>query len=241
MAYMTRLPLEGTFNTRELGGYPTRSGITNWQTFLRSDDLFSMTSKDIAYLENYGVQTIIDLRSEDEVKKRPCPSLQSIDYKNLPLITGNIPDATKLPPGESYSMGEFYLSCLQHGTDRIKAVLDCIAESEGCTLFHCAAGKDRTGIIAALLLGLAEVGREDIIANYQTTHTYLQANPVFSQPQIAGFPIEMLYSSPDYIACVLDYLMTHYYSVTHYLTEIGVSETTVKTIAERFVRSNELV
>jgi protein-tyrosine phosphatase len=204
---------------------------------LRSDSISALTTRDIAYLKKYEVTRIIDLRSEKEIALQPDPVIEGVTYQNVPLLTGEVGDATHDFSSMAHLfMGDFYLDFVEQGKAQIKEVFETIAEADGCILFHCAAGKDRTGVIAALLLSLAEVAKEDIIANYQTTYTYLKANPIFSKAH-ADFPREMIYSAPSYIKRVLDYIEEKYQDTFHFLLATGLSETQLTQIRARFVQS----
>ncbi|MEO1770097.1 tyrosine-protein phosphatase [Candidatus Enterococcus ferrettii] len=241
MINYTRLPLEGSFNTRELGGYPVKEGATHFQKFLRSDSLSDLTQQDVTFLENYGVRTIVDLRSDREVSESPNPHSPLIQNLHIPLVTGNVADATKdITKEMNYSMGSFYVDCLKRYPESLVKIFEAFAESEGCILFHCAAGKDRTGIVAAFLLELAGVSQADIIANYQITHTHLQANPSFKQTH-GSYPIEMSYSLPNYIEEALDYLHSHFGTAENYLRSFGVSQAILTELKARMVLNEILV
>jgi protein-tyrosine phosphatase len=231
-----RLPLEGTYNTRELGGYPVPLGITSWKKFLRSDSLTQMTESDKEYMKIYPVTTIIDLRSQREVEEEPDPEISGIDYYHLPIGVVEIDDVTKmLNPKSSTFIVDFYIQCLEESTDNIRQIFEHFATETGCVVFHCAAGKDRTGIIAALLLSLAGASKEDIVANYQTTYTYLKANPIYTKER-AVYARELLYSSPNYIKRALSYLDENYQGTRNYLMEIGLSEIAIQRILENFIQ-----
>ena len=109
-----------------------------------------------------------------------------------------------------------------------------MAAAEGCVLFHCAAGKDRTGVIAMLLLQLADVAKADIIANYQTTHTYLAANPLVAQ-QVQTITNEMWLSAPEYLLPVLTHLEETYTDAYHYLRTIGVAQETLVHLQSKLI------
>ena len=152
-----RLPLQGIENCRELGGYPTKTGEqVSWRTFLRSSDMSRATEQDIAFLKEYGIQTVIDLRGEDEVKAFPNPLANEsfCDYHHIPLFTQPL-TAMNLP--KNIDMGDFYITLLEN-TTTLPVVFETIAEADdGSIVFHCMAGKDRTGVLAMLLLGIADV------------------------------------------------------------------------------------
>ena len=232
MTNYIRLPLKNAYNVRDLGGYACDGGATSFKKFIRADDLGRLDQTDIQFLLNYGIKTIIDLRSADELVASPSPFAVSdaVEYINIPLIPGQAADVTKLtqtPPADF--LPNFYLLILKNGGDAIKKVMESIADaSAGGILFHCTAGKDRTGIIAALLLMLAGVSHTDIIANYEITHTYIMQNPHFiKQMDKLNVPLEYIYSNREYLQPTLDYI-DKLGGIQAYLESIGVSKTTIE-------------
>lgn len=165
------LPLEGTKNTRELGGYPTLDGKrTKEHRFLRSDGVHQLTKKDIETLYDYDLRMVIDLRSKYEAEKLPDVFPKEIEAKHFPLL--DHVQSGGLKEGEfPKTMEEMYIDLLDHSQETIKEILKAMALKEnGCILFHCTAGKDRTGITAMLLLKLANVSDEIIIEDYSATY-----------------------------------------------------------------------
>ena len=234
MTNYIRLPLKNAYNVRDLGGYACNGGATSFKKFIRADDLGRLDEADIQFLINYGIKTIIDLRSADELAASPSPFAVSdvvqVQYINIPLIQGDTADITKLTKKHATSfLPNFYLLILKNGGDAIKKVMESIADaSAGGILFHCTAGKDRTGIIAAILLMLAGVSRADIIANYEITHTYIMQNPHFiKQMDKLNVPLEYIYSNREYLQPTLDYI-DKLGGIQSYLESIGVSKTTIE-------------
>lgn len=229
MQGIIRLPLKNAYNTRELGGYPTKNGQnTKYGQFLRSDDLYQLDAEDIALLLNYGVKAVIDLRGGSELEKYPNPFAQSeeVRYLNAPLISSDV-----AAPHMEALIGEMkedflsttYLTIIQDASAAMKMIFEFIAEQQGCVLFHCAAGKDRTGVLAMLLLGLVEVNRADIITNYMMTEVYIKENPAI-QHILANIPAELMQSKPEYIIPTIDYITAEFGDVERYLLSIGLTE-----------------
>lgn len=240
----TRLPLKNTFNTRDLGGYPLEEGTTKWKTILRSDDLSHLDKGDIKQLHHYGVRTIIDLRSEGELEQLAYPDVSPISYVHIPLVQQLNPKDFNVDPQspvlKQFELKDFYTQCIDSCKEEVKQVLETIAESEGGVLFHCTAGKDRTGIISALLLGLVGASRSDIIANYQTTHTYIRVNPRFQIKRETGLE-KMLHSTPESIEHMLKHIEEKYVTIEDYLLEINISPKHLKVIKEKMVESKSLL
>jgi protein-tyrosine phosphatase len=179
---LTRLPLKGIANCRELGGYATVDGkVTRWHNLLRSNTFTNATEADLQFLLDYGVNNIIDLRTALEIEKNPNPANNHKDfaYKNVDLNKqdedGLLIFQVKNGDLDEYSLGRKYMNMVKTNQE-FKQVFDILLENLGTggVLFHCTAGKDRTGVVAMLLLGLAGVSKVDIIANYQVSHTYIE-------------------------------------------------------------------
>lgn len=166
---LRHIPLGGMYNLRDLGGYPvTGGGETAWERMLRGDNPEHLTEEDIQWLLERDITTVVDLRSEAEVGHKPdqLSGVQGFSYLNCPLL-----ETDRMPNLEN-DVGAGYFRVLE-GRRRMVKALRAVAAAPGGVLFHCTAGKDRTGLMAALLLGLAGVGREEILADYQVSETYL--------------------------------------------------------------------
>jgi protein-tyrosine phosphatase len=230
---LIRLPLEGTANTRDLGGYPTRDGhATAWQVFLRSDDLHGITAKDMTLLHEYGLTTVLDLRSTIELNDRPNPFAKNpnVLYHHVSLHEA----AGQTPPSDlPYdALKHLYKIILEQSKPQIKAAVEILANSRGVTLFHCAAGKDRTGILAALVMGLVNVPNRDIVSNYEVSYTNLRRNAYFKSH--AEHHNAMMYSVNDFMEETLVYLREQYGSIEAYLLAIGVSSTDLEALKTKF-------
>ncbi|MCW3040775.1 MAG: protein-tyrosine-phosphatase [Solirubrobacterales bacterium] len=185
----TTITLEGAVNARDLAGLPLADGArVAPRVLLRSDNLQDLTPQDIRVLvEDHALRTVIDLRTEFEIASEgPGPLAEDprvrIQHHSLYPATGGGTDldlATIKPwgdnrgaelPGETPTV-RAYLGYLERRPDSIVAALRAIAETDGATLIHCAAGKDRTGTVVALALAAAGAPREAIAADYEaTTH-----------------------------------------------------------------------
>ena len=161
------IEIEGGFNIRDLGGYPTKDGrFTRWHTLIRSGNLDRVTPAGQQRLLDYGVRTVIDLRDETEVGDYPdvFAEIDAVDYVNLSLSQSGFAHNT------AYAhLGELYGQYLGAFQENIGKIISAISEGETAVLFHCAIGKDRTGLISALLLGLADVPAQVIADDYALT------------------------------------------------------------------------
>ena len=237
-----RLPLKNACNVRDLGGYACGvNGITNWNTLLRGDDLACLDDSDIKFLLDYGVRCVIDLRAPNEVAKSPdaFANVKEARYYNFPLLDVVLKELSEVLSNNSNAaefMCKMYVNLLQNESQTIKKILSTIADTdEGAVLFHCTVGKDRTGIIAAILLGIAGVDIVDIISNYEVTYTYTRQNPVLLEKEV-GLPKELFYSDTDYLKNAIEYVNVNYGSLDGYLKWAGVSEEVLERIRKKFVK-----
>jgi protein-tyrosine phosphatase len=202
--YQRQIEFENVPNFRDIGGYRAKNGKkVAWRRVFRSGELRSMTRRDLVRLkEELGLAAIIDLRSEFEVKHRGRGRLKrvGIKYYNVPFIPdGGQPDA-ELPRYEGFTcMGELYVDLVrQKGFGkRIVEALEIIAAPENHPLvFHCAAGKDRTGILAAVLLDILGVADEDIKNDYSLSGAYIEA--LIKQLRSVKGPVDDVMKLPDF-------------------------------------------
>lgn len=234
-----RLPLHHAYNVRDLGGYACCGGevVTKWNRFLRTDTLAKLDDYDIGFLLDYGVTSVVDLRSPEEISENPnvLSNHPDINYINVNFMNGSVADLTRAgitSPAEF--IPQFYLNLIKKCRREIKNIFNFFAENEGCTIFHCTVGKDRTGITAALLLGLVDVARADIIANYSVTYTYILQNPhVMAMSEAA--PSETLLSLPNYIIPTLDYIEENYGETRIFLRDCGITDDVLDKVAARLI------
>jgi protein tyrosine/serine phosphatase len=190
---MLWIDVEGAANMRDLGGTPTEDGgQIAASRLLRSDNLQDLTPRDVDKLVNgFGVTTIIDLRTAGEVAKEgpgPLDAVAGIRHAYHPVLP-QFPDrqdevaravlaekldrdAARYP--DDVTTGH-YLGYLEERPEEVTGALRAIATSEGAAIVHCAAGKDRTGVIVAMALTAAGVGREAVIADYAVTGERIDA------------------------------------------------------------------
>jgi protein-tyrosine phosphatase len=201
-----RLELEGTFNLRDVGGYPAAGGCTTrWRTLLRSDALHRLEPAGSAVLAGLGLRTILDLRTQAEAEIAPSALDGLTDRRtHISLLTG---DLQALP----LELGAIYRYMIDECGDTIGAAITVLAEGGAFpALVHCSAGKDRTGIVVALILGVLGVPDEVIAADYELSASYLDAEwtPAIGQLQAStGLGPDLtrpLLSSPA--ALILDVL-----------------------------------
>ncbi len=229
------LPVEGAFNIRDLGGYETRSGdMTPWRRFLRSDSLHRIAPQEVGRLHDEGLRAVIDLRTSAEVADAPNPfaAYADVHYVNLPLFDDLSPQAMSDAAQEGdHPLFTFYMTAMETRGDAICAILTEMAQiDDGAVLFNCTAGKDRTGIIAALLLGIAGVDRKEIIADYALTAEFIPelVAEFLDLSRARGGDTEsyarMLESPAETLAATMDAIRQRYGTFRTYLEAIGLPE-----------------
>ena len=162
--------LEGCCNFRDLGGYPTADGRrTRWRRLFRADGLTRLSGADRSVLGSLEVRNVIDLRTGLEVESRGRfpGDVEGVTYHHLPL-SDTLPGAEDVPDwGNTEYVAHRYASYLDGGADTIRAALDLLADPANLpAIFHCSVGKDRTGVLAAVVLGLLGVPDEVIVDDY---------------------------------------------------------------------------
>ena len=177
------LPFESTENFRDLGGYPTSfGGSTKWGTIYRSDGLQALTEADLALFESLGIRAVHDLRRDSEREARPNrvesdPNCLMTPVDQRGEISETRPQFKGSRGGEEL-LRTMYGQMVQHSAQPIARVFVGLADAERLpAVFHCHAGKDRTGLIAALLLELLGVDRSVVLDDYEVSAVLHVANP----------------------------------------------------------------
>jgi len=169
--------LDGAFNFRDVGGYAIRPGVrVRWGSLYRSDALHHLSAGDVEVLAGLGVDLVIDLRAPDEIAAVGRGALADgpFGYLNAPVIPSISGEALGAPPGNE--IGERYFWYLEVGRQAVVDAIEAVAEpGRGAVVFHCAAGKDRTGVLSALVLAMLDVGHDDIVADYMLTNRAMPA------------------------------------------------------------------
>jgi protein-tyrosine phosphatase len=255
---------EGLANLRDVGGIPTVDGqVIASGRLLRSDNLQSLTDSDIDLLLNLGVTDVIDLRSSYEVDaegpgpltKRPEVTIHhhSLFHEELPGEGEPKPDERpEVMPEEALpwidmeptvqvenAVASVYLSYLVDRPDSVLASLREIAEADGATLVHCAAGKDRTGTVVALALLLAGAERHAVVADYAASSDRMQeildrllASDTYAE-NLSGRPLSSHLTHPETMDAFLRHIDSEYGGVEPLLTRMGwTSEDTERLTAK---------
>jgi protein-tyrosine phosphatase len=217
-----RIELPGIFNLRDVGGYPVGGGgSVRWRTLFRSDAPHLLEPAGVAAVAGLGVRTVIDLRTQLEVDIAPSPLSGRVTH--VPVLTG---DLQGLPLDLRTLYGYFIDQC---GEQIAAAIAELAGDDTMPALVHCSAGKDRTGVVIALVLAVLGVPDELIAADYALSAVYLDPTqtPAIGQLRAStGLGDELvsglLTSPPELIMDVLDTIRERAGSVDSYLRAHGL-------------------
>ena len=239
------LPWDACKNARDVGGYPTKDGGAIKQGILiRSDNLSHLTPVGRAALIDCGVRTIIDVRSPNELNidpppfSPPNPEPNAPTYHNLSLFVWTDPVREMFDQAES--LDETFCLVLDHFKTNVAIIVRAFAEApDGGVVVHCHAGKDRTGLIVALLLTVAGVSEVIITTDYAESAQHQQ--PLYDQivemagddPEKLAKMLPELEAPPERMAVVFAHLKQTYGGVKSYLRECGVDTATLAKVYKR--------
>ncbi|NEA37047.1 tyrosine-protein phosphatase [Streptomyces sp. SID13031] len=236
---MTDLDWNGCLNTRDLGGFPTRhGGVTRGGTVIRTDSLDKLDSVGLTALTGVGAGLVLDLRSDWEMKQ-PHPLDGVAAYRRIPWIDP-VREKDRVPADEPL-LADIYRGSLDRNQGQIGQALRTLAEApQGQpVVVHCKSGKDRTGLLVALLLDLVGVPREEIATDYAISEQRLGV-----LARIAALPVDeraaalvLSRTLPETILDSLEYVDTQYGGVRAYLTQCGLTPLELHRLATRLVES----
>jgi protein-tyrosine phosphatase len=241
------IDLEGCLNFRDLGGYPTADGRrVRWRQVFRSDALHLLTAADIARLrDDIRLTDVVDLRSSVERQgdaQRPLDAL-SLRLHHAPLFDGDTAREQReaRPELEMATLADRYVALAEFAKPAIARVLTLIAESAGPCVYHCAAGKDRTGVISAVILGVLGVPDEVIVVDYAATQENLEAiverllSTEGYKTMLANLPPDTMHAEPETMVDMLSRLRQRYGSVRDYARAAGVADDSLARLEERLL------
>lgn len=226
-----RIAITGTYNFRDVGGYPVPGGATRSGKLYRSDGLARLGDAGKAELSDLGVRVVIDLRDDFEANAMP-DDLDGLDVTvmRLPVFEGS--GASQATIGAT--LVDLYKKILlQHGDVVVTALREIADTGDDAVVVHCTAGKDRTGIVVALALLAAGVDRSTVVADYARTQANLDGEWLESMLALVSrhgvevtpeLRVIMGGSPPEALESVLDLLDSRYGGVREYLLQAGLDE-----------------
>ena len=231
------LKLDGSFNTRDIGGYYNESWSQLKKGLLyRSDKLNNLSDSDVAIIKELGVERIIDLRCDNERKKTPNRIIEGVEYINHPIFSNKdfSKDIDNILDGNLMIddlFKDLYRDFVLHYTDRFAEILKKIMMDKKITIFHCTSGKDRTGFLTMLILLILEVKTEVIVFDYlesnKVDNIELIMNNMSSVLDVPYEKMEILkplfYVDTKYISKSLNTINDVYGSLPNYLNSFGIN------------------
>lgn len=231
---------DGCVNVRDLGGLPTEDGrATRFGSIVRADSIRRLSDEGWGALRAYGVERIVDLRWHDELAMDP-PLEVDAEVLHVPVFPDLGDPAWRAAEAEG-DRGREYAWLLEHGADRFAQAVTAVADADGgAVVVHCAAGKDRTGLVSALMLRLVGVPHEAIVEDYVTSGRNLA--PLIG-PWIEQAPdddererrIYLSVTPPEAIEHAVREIERLHGSAGHYLRAGGASEQTLARIRRRLL------
>lgn len=238
VTYNRRLELAGSFNFRDLGGYTTADHNTvRWRKLFRSDALHRLTPEDISQITDIGLTSVFDLRSSHELERDGLGSLfdgGGILHRHVPFHANPTP---RDPAELQMDLLALYERMLEQAQPCIQTVFSALAEETTYpAVFHCAGGKDRTGIISGLVLSVLGVSLADIIADYALTNDFmagrleaLRKSAALDDPYRNINP-SWLRAEPETMAQTLALIQAGHGSVEGFLLASGVSRSQLELV-----------
>lgn len=242
------LPWEGLVNARDLGGLPLRDGgSTRPGRIVRSDNVRHLTTTGWAQLREHGIRTIVDLRFAGERSSDPpVPDAIAVEHVSLfgahdPAEAARVDALVRSAPDAAAATAALYVDTLTTRVENVAAAVDAIAGAgEGGVAVHCFVGKDRTGIVVALLLELAGVERDAIVDDYALTEGRVGSlvdDWIADAEDAADREMRRRISAApaNAMAATLDALDDVHGGAHRYLRRAGVGESSLERIRRRLV------
>ena len=248
-----QVKLQGAINFRDLGGYTAADGRhVRWDRIFRSADISKLTDSDMTVLKDKHISSVVDLRGTQESQKAPDRLNPGMDYLLCPAGSDNaLTDWMKTmasikTEAAADSMMKSYYTKTEFLADRYKPFFDRLLAlpDDKALLFHCTAGKDRTGIGAALLLYTLGVPYETIVNDYTATNYYRSADnakmiPVMTQSMHISEPVArgMMGARREYIEANFDAIRQKYGSIDNFLRgPVGLDDAKIKALKDKFLQ-----
>jgi protein-tyrosine phosphatase len=237
--------LQGATNFRDLGGYRTRDGRqVRWRRLFRSDHLGRLTADDEAMLAALGLQQVLDFRGDQERAAMPN-RLAAARHHALgiePTVVQRMQDL--VAAGQRLSapvavalMQELYRALVNDQAHRFAELFEHLLASDTPLVFHCTAGKDRTGFAAALILHALGVPREAMVQDYLLTNALYQPPPLPPHTETPTEALAVLWRvQEDFLDAAFDALERDHGGLDRYLAQrLGVGPAARETLARKFL------
>ena len=239
-----RVLIPGMYNVRDLGGILNQDGIpSQFGRFLRTDVPTGLTPQIQNNFQHIPLRLVIDLRTTEEIQAEPnsFADHKDIAYRHIPLLYHDEIDAfcQVIPEHVDNMLGRLYFYLIDQFPDRIALVFRTMAQydyDDGAILFHCSMGKDRTGIIAALLQDLIQQSDEDIIADYQISAAYLAPKIERLKDLYPGNRIQLIRTDYWNMTYFLKQFRARYKNAETFLLQNGLNSTSISVLKDRLLK-----
>src|ERR1039457_1534163 len=237
------IPLPGTFNLRDLGGYPAcGAGTGRWRTRFCSDALHRIDDSGRAVLTGLNLRTVIDLRTREEAEIAPSALGDALTVRRAHIPVINTVQFSALAP----ELSAVYRHMVDECGATIAAAIACLCAPGALPgLIHCSAGKDRTGMLAALILSAIGVDDDVIAADYALSQTYLLAEPTASSRQVGAstglgqrLNVHLMGSPPEIILDALAHVRSLSGTVPGYLRSHGLTKSQLETLQTGLIETS---
>ncbi len=236
------LGFEGSFNFRDLGGYATTDGRTvRWRTLFRADAVHRLPDSELDQLADFGLRTVVDLRTVSEVESGHLDD-PSRNFTHVHLdVLGEVwkPRDLDEDADARVVLGDLYVDMLDIGAPALAGAFNTLADSRNLpAVFHCAAGKDRTGVLAAMVLSTIGVADHVIVADYALSGrnmSELLERLKRERPEALTAmneqPSAYLAAPPEAMARLLDHVNSEFGSMTGYARSIGIESDAIDALS----------
>lgn len=216
MKHIRHIRMRHAFNLRDMGGILNEEGkMTKWNMLYRSDSVEALERDEWEFLYQMGIRTIIDLRSTHEQKHHPYEcEIYGIKHICLPMQkeanrkSGSIDELAKA--SYLFSLSQSYPHMILDNPNGIAQIIDEVIFhlQKGAVLFHCSAGRDRSGVLAALILFILRVNKADILADYQVSYIYNTKGVLYKHDEVLKDKgaCDFIRARPENLLPLLDFL-----------------------------------
>ena len=265
---MEIIDIKGFRNARDIGGYVNKEGdLLVEHKFIRSAELSKIDKKDLlGFLNDYNVKTIIDFRTDVELKKKPIPKVDNINIVHLPVLEDenlgvprNLKQFLKMfktiiikgVPADTFLTNMYMnMAFSDYSAGVYRGFFDILLSNpDGAILFNCTEGKDRTGIAGMLLMSSLDFDKETIINDYMISKTfcdikkeifYRRCKRFFAGKKITEFLSGIMATKEIYIKSVFDKIESDFNNINNYLMEkIKLTTDEIKRLKELYLTNNK--
>ena len=264
---MVNLGLKGTKNARDLGGLEARDGRrVKYGRLLRTGNLSMLTKEDTKLLKSMNLKRVLDFRTQTVINSTPNVKIDGVEYIHIPIVQELATRVMSKNDYETKSIGEillrftadfqgkghewmlaFYrdLYSSDYSLSQYKIFFDYLKETtQGATIFHCTAGKDRTGVGAILFLSALGIKREQILDDYLKTNesAIIDVREAQAIGRAQGYGEEIILDIervncvlPEYARAVFDFIDTYPSEIDFFKAKMGIDEDYINTLRDNYL------